>query len=255
MSAQPQEACLTVVPNLRSSKTLRLAAIGLGLCGAALLLSEPALARGRRGGGRPGGEQPQAQAGSFDYYVMSLSWSPQFCYNRAAPANDPQCGDGKQFGFIAHGLWPQLERGFPQFCGGASQPESSLVQKMLRIMPSPKLIQHEWEKHGTCSGLTADSYFQKLETMFAGLKIPEAYRAPKAEVQTSVKELRQALITSNPGLAGDQFAVLCQDGNYLQEIRICYTKESTLRRCGFGGGLKDNCQGLKLLLRPVRGAN
>ena len=70
-----------------------------------------------------------------------------------------------------------------------------------------------------------------------------------------VKELRQALITSNPGLAGDQFAVLCQDGNYLQEIRICYTKESTLRRCGFGGGLKDNCQGLKLLLCPVRGAN
>lgn len=56
----------------------------------------------------------------FDFYVLSLSWSPTWC-----GANDPkgksgQCEDGSGHGLIVHGLWPQEESGYPEYAGPGS---------------------------------------------------------------------------------------------------------------------------------------
>jgi ribonuclease I len=97
------------------------------------------------------------QAGVFDYYLLSLSWSPSYCAGLSNGRYDPQCDrrDGKPYAFVLHGLWPQFERHWPQYC---ASPEEGYVpravaDRMLDIMPSAKLVFNEYRKHGTCSGL------------------------------------------------------------------------------------------------------
>ena len=62
-------------------------------------------------------DRRQNQPGQFDFYVLSLSWSPSFCEASAEKGRAPreQCG-GRPYSFVVHGLWPQYERGFPESC-------------------------------------------------------------------------------------------------------------------------------------------
>src|SRR5438874_4074521 len=64
-------------------------------------------------------DRRQNTPGEFDFYVLSLSWSPSFCEQASERGNDrrsgAQCG-GRPFSFVVHGLWPQYERGFPEYC-------------------------------------------------------------------------------------------------------------------------------------------
>lgn len=72
----------------------------------------------------------QNAPGQFDFYVLSLSWSPSFCAGateRAAErgsgggaATAQQCGP-RPYSFVVHGLWPQYEKGFPEFAGSCLQ--------------------------------------------------------------------------------------------------------------------------------------
>ena len=191
--------------------------------------------------------------GQFDYYVLSLSWSPQFCATRGKQArpDDPQCGVGASFGFVLHGLWPQYSaRGYPESCSVGTTPDAALVQRMLRIMPSPRLIQHEWDKHGTCSGLPAEQYFANTEQLMAGVQIPPRYRAPTEPLRTSLSSLRAELLAQNPALPqdGSSVAVVCQ-GEFLQEVRLCYEKDFRPRPCS--GTVADSCPASELTVRPI----
>jgi len=89
------------------------------------------------------------QAGKFDYYVFSLSWSPEYCAGSPGGGSSTQCNGERQFGFVVHGLWPQNERGYPQSCSCNSRVNKEMILRMLPIMPSEQLIRHEWKKHGT----------------------------------------------------------------------------------------------------------
>src|SRR5947209_16704458 len=64
-----------------------------------------------------GQDRRQNQPGQFDFYVLSLSWSPSFCEAAGERGTPPQqqCG-ARPYSFVVHGLWPQYERGFPEFC-------------------------------------------------------------------------------------------------------------------------------------------
>ena len=59
-----------------------------------------------------GGER----AGDFDYYVLSLSWSPTWCAIEGDDRGADQCDARHDYGWILHGLWPQNERGYPSYC-------------------------------------------------------------------------------------------------------------------------------------------
>ena len=52
-----------------------------------------------------------APAGTFDFYVLALSWSPGFCETSSTARSDKQCANGSGLGFVTHGLWPQSEVG------------------------------------------------------------------------------------------------------------------------------------------------
>ena len=105
------------------------------------------------------------EPGQFDYYVLALSWSPSYCAGEAGQNDHQQCAPGRRFAFVVHGLWPQYAKGWPEFCKTReSWIPQDLIDGVMDVMPSKKLIIHEWKKHGSCSGLSQAAYFNKVET-------------------------------------------------------------------------------------------
>lgn len=207
----------------------------LPLC---LLLAAPALA----------GDSPAGVPGRFDYYVLSLSWSPQYCAD-ARQRDARQCATGRRYAFVLHGLWPQYERGFPRACASGGHLSRAVVDDMLDVMPSPSLVRHEWDKHGTCSGLAADAYFDAARRAYAAVVIPDRFRAPGQEVYVDPRRIERDFASANPGLGPDGIAVLCS-GRYLQEVRICLDRDLRPRDCG--RDVRDRCRGDEVIVRPVR---
>src|SRR5260370_5922267 len=128
----------------------------------------------------------QNAPGEFDFYVLSLAWSLSFCEaaseRGSGGRSQVQCGE-RPFSFVVHGLWPQYENGFPNYCQRpAPRLDRNIVSSMLDLMPAPGLIFNEWDKHGTCSGLSARAYFETIRKARSAVKIPPAYlelSAPK----------------------------------------------------------------------------
>ena len=91
-------------------------------------------------------DRRQNAPGEFDFYVLSLSWSPSFCEEAAERGgrSQIQCS-GRPYAFVVHGLWPQYENGFPEYCQRpAPRLNRSIVSSMLDLMPAPHLIFNEW---------------------------------------------------------------------------------------------------------------
>jgi ribonuclease T2 len=208
--------------------------------------------RHRDQSGRRAPNTGRAEPGAFDFYVLSLSWSPGFCATMAGQ-NDPlQCGPERHFAFVLHGLWPQYQQGgWPQNCSN-EKVDSSLVNGMLTIMPSPQLVAHEWEKHGTCSGLSPKDYFDEAAEAFHNVTIPIRYQAPAREVVVSPDELHRDFVAANPKIGDQSLVVLCsRNGRYLEEVRACLTEDLDGRPCN-GEVLRDACRSNEIVMRPVR---
>jgi ribonuclease T2 len=175
--------------------------------------------------------QNMQATGAFDYYLLTLSWAPEFCHSKP---DNPECSG--HFGFIVHGLWPQYSRGgYPENCGqgrGPSNPES-----MLDLMPDQHLIEHEWMTHGTCTGLAADNYFGLIRRIRNSVKIPQDLVAPERQLTTTPEGLKQDFERANPGLQDSEMAVSCGSGPYLVAVEICFTKDGRLMQCG--GDIRD----------------
>lgn len=170
-----------------------------------------------------------ARADDFDFYVLSLSWSPSYCEAEGSRADQSECG--KPFGFIVHGLWPQYERGYPQYCGTrASGPDASTYFRIADIMPGRGLARHEWQKHGTCTGLSGNSYFDLVRKAREAIRIPGAYARPGKDVRVSPQAVESAFVATNTGLPRSAIAVTCT-GNLLREVRICMTRDLKFRAC------------------------
>jgi ribonuclease T2 len=193
-------------------------------------------------------------AGTFDFYVMSLSWSPGFCATPAGQRDPMQCGGQREYGFVLHGLWPQYDpKGWPEDCS-TERVDAPTVQGMLSIMPSPNLVQHEWQKHGTCSGLSPQDYFDEATEAYQSVKIPARYEHPAKTITVSPEELLQDFVNANPNFKdGDRdFAILCSNnGRYLQEVRVCLGKDLKGRSCN-QEVLRDQCPSREMIMRPVR---
>jgi ribonuclease T2 len=200
-------------------------------------------------------DRRQNAAGEFDFYVLSLSWSPSFCdaaNERGGPSKSQQiqCG-GRPYAFVVHGLWPQYERGFPNYCQQpAPRLDRNIVSSMLDLMPAPGLIFSEWDKHGTCSGLSARSYFEAIRKARAVVKIPEQF-IDLAEPKTiAPADVEDAFIKANPGLSSDAVAVTC-DRTRLSEVRICLNKDLQFRSCEEID--RRACRRDTVLMPPIRG--
>ncbi len=190
-------------------------------------------------------------AGRFDYYLLALSWSPSYCAEDSMESRDPrQCGLDRRFSFVVHGLWPQNERGWPSGCTSPQRDAPpALVASMLDIMPSPRLVEHEWDSHGKCSGLSAQAYFDLTRRVRSRVTIPAAYRGPTRTLMVTGAEVERAFVAANPGLTPAMIAVQC-DRVRLREVRICMTKDGRARTCG--GDVRDRCGQRRVAMPPIR---
>src|SRR5256712_11488613 len=195
------------------------------IIGSLIAASGPSAAQDRR----------QGEPGQFDYYVLVLSWSPSFCADSAErdpsrTARNPQCGP-RPFSFVVHGLWPQYERGFPEYCQVPSpRLDRNIMTSMLDLMPAPGLIFNEWDKHGTCSGLGARAYFESIRKARAAVKIPEEFLQLSEQKTIAPGDLEAAFIKVNPGLSSSAISVTCS-GRRLSEVRICLSKDMQVLAC------------------------
>ncbi len=197
-----------------------------------------------------GGENEESQ---FDFYVLSLSWSPSFCAAAAERGNTRgrslQCGQ-RPYSFVVHGLWPQYDRGFPEYCQvPAPRLNRAIVSSMLDLMPAPGLIFNEWDRHGTCSGLAPRAYFDTVRKAREIVKVPPQFSDLKEPLSVTPAAVQEAFIKANPGLSAGSMAVEC-DKKRLTEVRICMSKELQFRDCAEIA--RRNCRREQLLMPPMR---
>jgi ribonuclease T2 len=198
--------------------------------------------------------QDHGTPGQFDFYVLSLSWSPSFCAETAerhgGQASGMQCGP-RPYSFVVHGLWPQYEKGFPEYC---EQPSPRLyrgiVSSMLDLMPAPHLIYNEWDKHGTCSGLSPKAYFDAIRKARAAITIPPDYVSLQQPLTVAPGAVQDAFIKANSGLTANSIAIDC-DRKRLTEIRICLSKDLKFHDCP--EVTKRACRRDQVVMPPVRG--
>jgi len=190
----------------------------------------------------------------FDYYVLALSWSPTYCASKKGRRDRAQCGSQRAFAFVVHGLWPQYSRGWPQFCDTNQRwVNRRQIKDMLDIMPSKRLIIHQWKKHGTCTRLGQKAYFKLTRQLFAKILTPARYLSPQKPVLITPQKLVSDFIKTNRDLTADSLSVQCgnaRDRARLSELRICFSKSGEFTTCG--ANERRSCKAQTLVLPPVR---
>ena len=201
------------------------------------LAATPAAAEGER-------------AGDFDYYVLSLSWSPNWCALEGDAKGDDQCDARHDFSFTLHGLWPQYESGWPSWCRTVERdPTRAETAAMADIMGGAGLAWYEWQKHGRCTGLAAQHYFAASRQAYESIFIPEVLRKLDRDVRLPALVVEEAFLEANPGLERNMITITCDQG-MIQEARICLTRDLAPRPCA-ADTLRD-CRMDNALMHRVR---
>jgi len=202
---------------------------------AALFLASPAAAKNEI-------------AGEYDYFVLSLSWSPNWCALEGDARNSPQCD--ADHGWIMHGLWPQFHRGYPSYCRTIERPPPrSMTADMADIMGTGGLAWHQWNKHGSCTGLSARAYYDLSREAYARVTRPPVFRKLDKTVKLPASVVEDAFLQSNPAFEPDGVTVTCRDG-HIQEVRICLSRDLNPVPCG--QDVVRDCKMKNAIFTPLR---
>lgn len=170
-------------------------------------------------------QSPPASPQTFDYYLLNLSWSPEFCHSHAGK---PECA--QHLAFVLHGLWPQNADGsYPQNCSNAPGPADP--SKYSDIYPDPGLLQHEWKTHGTCSGLSPDAFFTAARQAVQLVKIPPTLTQLGHQISLPPAQILGLFTTANPAISSASLALSCGN-NYLTAVEVCLDKKLAPTQCG-----------------------
>lgn len=194
----------------------------------------------------------QSAPADFDFYVLALSWSPSFCAEQGGDDEGQQCNAGRPYAFVLHGLWPQNERGFLASCDSSygTRIDAGIAENMLDIMPSRGLVFHQWRKHGTCSGLSPESYFELSRAAKTKVAIPSQFVRLTNYLTVKPEDVEEAFLAANPKLQQNAIAVTCSN-RYLREVRVCMDKRLEFRACAEVDS--KACRAAKTAMPPVRG--
>jgi ribonuclease T2 len=159
------------------------------------------------------------------YYVLALSWSPEWCRTRTSSRYDTlQCRDNR-FSWVLHGLWPNgVGSRHPAYCAEPTALPAATLRKYLCATPSASLLTHEWNEHGACGWKSPDAFFTQSTGLFNALKRPSPARAKTAG------DVRTAFSAANPGFPRNGIFVGTQSGR-LSEVRVCYDLKFAPRAC------------------------
>lgn len=162
---------------------------------------------------------------NFDYYLLNLSWSPEFCYSHR---NAPECA--RHAAFVLHGLWPQNTNGsYPQDCNNTPGPANPA--RYSDIYPDAGLLEHEWHTHGTCSGLSADDFFTTARAAFKSFTIPPKLAQLDTQISMTPDQILTLVTASNPSIPATSVVLSCGN-NYLTAVEVCLDKQLRPIACG-----------------------
>jgi ribonuclease T2 len=166
-----------------------------------------------------------AGASGFDYYLLNLSWSPEFCHGHPDAA---ECAAHSTF--VLHGLWPQNnDGGYPENCANAPGPSDPSA--FSDIYPDTALLQHEWHTHGVCTGLSADAFFSAARAAFRSVAIPPAFNNLDHQTSMTPDEILSSFTAANPSIPRSSLALSCGN-NYLTAVEVCLDKTLHPIACG-----------------------
>ena len=192
----------------------------------------------------------QDRAGAFDYYVLSLSWSPNWCALDGDARGSDQCDARHDHGWILHGLWPQYHRGYPEYCATTERPPSrAMTRQMADIMGTAGLAWHQWKKHGVCSGLSPSAYYALSREAYGRVVRPPVFRKLDKPVRLPASVVEDAFLQANPEMEPDGVTITCRNG-HIQEARICLSRDITPVPCG--QDVVRDCRAKDALFTPVR---
>jgi ribonuclease T2 len=172
---------------------------------------------------------PTFEGTPYDFYLLNLSWSPEFCFSHPDSA---ECAAHP--GFVVHGLWPQRNDGsYPEHCTPRDGPSSDAA--WTGLMPTNSLAEHEWMTHGTCTPYDGDGYFSLMRRAVATVKIPKQFTpgTSEAAIQETMEPpsaIVSAFARINPGFPRDSIAVSC-GRNHLTAIEVCFDKKLSPIAC------------------------
>ena len=212
--------------------------------GPATRYAEPASSREQRhaapaGSGVSSGGSGTAGASRFDFYLLALTFESAFCADGNQQRRQCRALDEATFRstpLVLHGLWPEnlQPETYPHDCGADRMQLSAAVRaRMERWMPGIEagLQNHEWRKHGSCTGLDPNTYFtlsldltERVDKALGPALLANVGRTIDAAT------LRAAASTVDPGLA-QSLLLMCKNlrsndpakrrRSYLYEVRVC----------------------------------
>lgn len=168
-----------------------------------------------------------ASAQNFDYYTFDLSWSPEYCFEN--PGNQTaECAANASWNFVVHGLWPDTNSGTgPQGCPQTPFDPQAIPPGLSAIMPSD-LYEHEWQKHGVCSGMNERDYFSKIVNLYQKLKIPIQNTGQNQQITPAA--LRTNFSKANAGWPASSFSIQTK-ANSLVGVEVCMDKSFAALSC------------------------
>jgi ribonuclease T2 len=171
-----------------------------------------------------------ASSAGFDFYLLNLSWSPEFCFSHPSAA---ECASHPAF--VLHGMWPQNNDGtYPENCSNAPGPSDPDQYK--DIYADQGLLAHEWRAHGTCSGLGADAFFSAARAAYRSVTIPPTLSGLTSQTSLPPDQILDLFTVSNPAIPRSSLALSCGH-NYLTAVEVCLDKSlhpiacSAVRSC------------------------
>jgi len=172
-------------------------------------------------------------------YLLTFSWSPEYCFaakRNPRAADDPtqstelQCGASNHFRFTLHGLWPEgKDATWPQYCHPVGLVSAPTVKANLCRTPSVGLIEHEWEKHGSCNWATPEAYFGQSAKLMDHVKLPDLSGLTRGQINASA--IRAAFMAANRTLPHDAIGVAANKGGWFEEVRLCLDTGFNYRKC------------------------
>ncbi|MBW4329959.1 ribonuclease T [Stakelama sp. CBK3Z-3] len=165
-------------------------------------------------------------------YTLAIGWSPEQCHGGAGSiASGFQCSATNQFGFTLHGLWPDGKGAqWPQYCRSAAILPERVIRRHICATPSAQLMQHEYAKHGTCTGMAPADYFAKSTGLFGVLRYPDMVRLSHRDDLTA-GQLAAAIAAANPGMTARMMRITASKDGYLREIWFCLDTGYRYRVC------------------------
>ena len=168
--------------------------------------------------GKAGGSHATSNTvGQFDYYLLDIVPGSEFC---AIKDVGPACHSPA--GFVVHGLWPQNNNGtWPQFCSQTTA--ATDLHGNMDITPDLPLLQHEWSKHGTCTGLDAATYFAAAHRVASQVTVPHALLTATPNRTFTPLFLLNMFYSVNPAMPPGSLSLSCRD-NRLTAVEACFDK-------------------------------